>query len=456
MDDLRMSLRHIAVKRGESTLAILGTAIAVAVLSSTVSLIGSYDAAFERYARQPQARQVSVEGNRGVRGEGGAAVRLDASAQQEISLSLADAATALAENEQLSVAYLERFVRFTTANVARFGLGGGPGGGPGGGAVVVDTAAAATAATAEAAAAAETADVPLLDEVQGYMISASYFDAYELKAARGYLFDDRDVSAGNAVAVVGSALAGKIFADGEALGKRIRLNGTVYSIGAVLEPYAYGSEGLSASFDELVFVPTRTATRGGPGGGFFGGANSLNFAVKAGGDASAAARGLEATFSRLYGAESVIVRTQISRQKREIERRQRILALLATLAAAVGVAAAVNVFNLMTGRVSRRARSIAIQRSLGAASVRVFRQTLLESGLLAAAGAALGSAFSPLIARFLGSILEASEQNAIELSLRWDLVALTAALSVLAAFLFAAPPAANAAGTVIVDALRDE
>ena len=368
-------------------------------------------------------------------------------------MSLADAATALAENEQLSVAYLERFVRFTTANVARFGLGGGPGGGPGGGAVVVDTAA---AATAEAAAAAETADVPLLDEVQGYMISASYFDAYELKAARGYLFDDRDVSAGNAVAVVGSALAGKIFADGEALGKRIRLNGTVYSIGAVLEPYAYGSEGLSASFDELVFVPTRTATRGGPGGGFFGGANSLNFAVKAGGDASAAARGLEATFSRLYGAESVIVRTQISRQKREIERRQRILALLATLAAAVGVAAAVNVFNLMTGRVSRRARSIAIQRSLGAASVRVFRQTLLESGLLAAAGAALGSAFSPLIARFLGSILEASEQNAIELSLRWDLVALTAALSVLAAFLFAAPPAANAAGTVIVDALRDE
>ena len=453
MDDLRMSLRHIAVKRGESTLAILGTAIAVAVLSSTVSLIGSYDAAFERYARQPQARQVSVEGNRGVRGEGGAAVRLDASAQQEISLSLADAATALAENEQLSVAYLERFVRFTTANVARFGLGGGPGGGPGGGAVVVDTAA---AATAEAAAAAETADVPLLDEVQGYMISASYFDAYELKAARGYLFDDRDVSAGNAVAVVGSALAGKIFADGEALGKRIRLNGTVYSIGAVLEPYAYGSEGLSASFDELVFVPTRTATRGGPGGGFFGGANSLNFAVKAGGDASAAARGLEATFSRLYGAESVIVRTQISRQKREIERRQRILALLATLAAAVGVAAAVNVFNLMTGRVSRRARSIAIQRSLGAASVRVFRQTLLESGLLAAAGAALGSAFAPLIARFLGSILEASEQKAIELSLRWDLVALTAALSVLAAFLFAAPPAANAAGTVIVDALRDE
>jgi len=129
---------------------------------------------------------------------------------------------------------------------------------------------------------------------------------------------------------------------------------------------------------------------------------------------------------------------------------------LATLAAAVGVAAAVNVFNLMTGRVSRRARSIAIQRSLGAASIRVFRQTLLESGLLAAAGAALGSAFAPLIARFLGSILEASEQKAIELSLRWDLVALTAALSVLAAFLFAAPPAANAAGTVIVDALRDE
>jgi putative ABC transport system permease protein len=539
MNDLWMSLRFIVSKRGESALAVLGTALAVAVLAATVSLIGAYDAVFARYAAQPQARQITVENAYRTLGEGEAATRVDATAERNVRLSLTDAAGALAENPDLAASYLANYQRFTTAKITAFGgLGGreglaaavvqGAGGGvtttvtaaggaaasatdgpvnvmvfadggmppdgafppdgfPPDAAVAPDAAASAAAGAAGAAgnggvraanaqgrnfdfeamraaaqaaadaANAEITDEPLLEEIQGIMASPSYFDAYELKLDRGTLFDDRDVSNATAIAVVGAGLEKKLFADGTALDKKIRLNGTVYRIAGVLKPYAYSSEGLPSSFDDLIFVPTRN-NRGGPGGGFFGSADSLQFAVKASGDAAAAARNLEASFAKLYGEGKVTAVAQIERIRSELDKRRRILSLLATLAAAVGVAAAVNIFNLMTGRVSRRAASIAIQRSLGASALRVFRQTLIESGLLAFAGALIGAAAAPLVAGALGGLLEGSGAGSqtIELALRWDLVALTAAAAVLAAFVFAAPPAANAAGTMIVDALRDE
>jgi len=300
-------------------------------------------------------------------------------------------------------------------------------------------------------------DEPLLEEIQGYMVSPTYFTAYELEAAEGALFDDRDLASGSNLAVVGSALARDLYADGNALGKRIRLNGSIYTIGAVLKPYAYSSEGLSVSLDDLVYIPTVTSSRGGAGGAmFFGGADELSFAVSPDADVAAAARGLEASLNRVYGDGAVTALTELERIRTEIDKRKRILSLLAVLASAVGLAAAVNIFNLMTGRVSRRARSIAIQRSLGAGALRVFRQTILESLVLGLAGALAGALLSLLLSGILGGLLESGGGQSIALSFRADLVALVALLSVAAAALFAALPAADAAGTVIVDALRDE
>ncbi len=173
-------------------------------------------------------------------------------------------------------------------------------------------------------------------------------------------------------------------------------------------------------------------------------------------DVGAAARGLEASLNRVYGEGAVTALTELERIRAEIDKRKRILSLLVVLASAVALAAAVNIFNLMTRRVSRRARSIAIQRSLGASALRVFRQTIMESLLLGLAGALVGSFLSPVLSRLLGGLLENGGDGSIALAFRGDLVALVALLSVVAAAFFAAMPAADAAGTVIVDALRDE
>ncbi|HON14540.1 MAG TPA: ABC transporter permease, partial [Treponema sp.] len=307
----------------------------------------------------------------------------------------------------------------------------------------------------------QVVDTPLLEQVQGYMASASFFTAYELQAKEGILFDDRDVTQGNAVAVVGSELAKKLYSDQRILNKKIRLNGRIYTIIGVLAPYAYSTEGLPVSFDELIFVPTREGiARSGAAGGanatFFGRVGELSFTAKKGADLAKVAQGLEASFARLYGENKVVAQTQISQVKKDLDKRLKILSLLALLASAVGVAAAINIFNLMIGRVSRRTRSIAIQRSLGATSRSMLIQTLMETFILAAIGAFIGFVLSFPLEGVLQSILEKSQLQGMVLPQRFDLALGVSLLAILVAGLFAVPAALAAANTDIVDALREE
>jgi len=315
------------------------------------------------------------------------------------------------------------------------------------------------------------------------MVSPSFFTAMGIKAARGLLFDDRDTEAGSQSVVLGATLAKNIFAptpgpssaegptgtanataqggpSGAAdpvLGKRVRLNGVVYRVSAVLEPYP-SEEGLSISYDEMAFVPNRTLTARTAGGQILvtGQADSISFAAREGADLARAMTSLEAAFVRRYGEGSVRVSARIVDLKRDADRRTKILFLLAILAAASGIAAAVNMYNLMSGRVARRSRDIAIQRAIGASSSRIARQTLLESGIVSGLGALIGALASFPVASALGALVSSGGGGTIHVGARPDIVAATAAGAAVAALLFSLPPAISAGATNIVDALRDE
>ncbi len=515
-----LSWRQIRIHWVDSLLAVLGIALATAILAAVISLIGSYNTVFDRFTQQPQARQITVRGVFQAMGSGEAAVRVDAASSEPVRFNLQDVPKILEDNPDIVASYQARYMRFTTTSVAGGGFFGGAGPGAGTGAALFagaassGTAPGGTSAGGAMAAASSTAqasrtsptqasgassgqaggpgsagagqaggpgpggdfgppeimgfaqettsqavDTPLLEQVQGYMASASFFTAYELTAKEGILFDDRDVSQGNAVAVVGSELAKKLYADQQVLNKKIRLNGRIYTIVGVLAPYAYSTEGLAASFDELVFVPTREGiarTGAGANATFFGRVGELSFTARKGADLAAAARKLEASFTRIYGEDKAVAQTQISQIKKDLDKRLKILSLLALMASAVGVAAAINIFNLMIGRVSRRTRSIAIQRSLGATSKSMLGQTLIETLLLGASGAVLGFAASFPLASTLQGILEKSQLRGMVLPQRLDLALGVSVLAVIVACIFAIPAALAAANTDIVDALREE
>lgn len=483
MDKLTLSWRQIRIHWGDSLLAVLGIALATAILAAVISLIGSYNSVFDRFTQQPQARQITVRGQFKAMGSGEAAVRIDAAASEPVRFNLQDVPKIMEDNPDVIASYQARYMRFTTTAMGgggAFVFGGGTAGGgaASGGAGQRTVAQAATPIPGGGSGPGEgfgppemigfgtegttqVVDTPLLEQVQGYMASASFFTAYELQAKEGILFDDRDVTQGNAVAVVGSELAKKLYSDQRVLNKKIRLNGRIYTIIGVLAPYAYSTEGLPVSFDELIFVPTREGiARSGASGGanatFFGRVGELSFTAKKGADLAKVAQGLEASFARLYGENKAVAQTQISQVKKDLDKRLKILSLLALLASAVGVAAAINIFNLMIGRVSRRTRSIAIQRSLGATSRSMLIQTLMETLILAAIGAFIGFVLSFPLEGVLQSILEKSQLQGMVLPQRFDLALGVSLLAILVAGLFAVPAALAAANTDIVDALREE
>lgn len=439
MDKLMVSWRRIGIHWVDSLLAVLGIALATAILAAVISLIGSYNTVFDRFTQQPQARQITVRGAFQAMGAGEAAVRIDTMASEPVWFNLQDVPKILEDNPDIVASYQARYMRFTTTAMRQ----GGP----------PDMAGLAEESVTQAV------DTPLLEQVQGYMASASFFTAYELKAQEGILFDDRDVTQGNAVAVLGSELAKKLYSDKEVLNKRIRLNGRIYTIVGVLAPYAYGTEGLPVSFDELVFVPTREGlarTGANANATFFGRVRELSFTARKDADLARVARSLEASFARLYGEGKAVAQTQISQVKQDLDKRLKILSLLSLLASAVGVAAAINIFNLMIGRVSRRTRSIAIERSLGATSRGILVQTLIETLLLGAMGSLIGFIFSFPLAGALQGILENSQLSGMVLPQRLDLALGVSVLAMIIACLFAVPAALQAANTDIVDALREE
>lgn len=511
MDKLKLSWRQIRIHWGDSLLAVLGIALATAILAGVISLIGSYNTVFDRFTQQPQARQITVRSVFQAMGSGEAAVRIDAAASEPVRFNLQDVPRILEDNPDVIASYQARYIRFTTTAISGGGsFFGGPVGSASGAAGFAGSAAgtasgAGTRASASTGAApratpgtasgarsgqatgqvagpgpgmeggfgppemmgmnqdvtTQVVDTPLLEQVQGYMASASFFTAYELKAQEGILFDDRDVTQGNAVAVVGSELAKKLYSDKQILNKKIRLNGRIYTIVGILAPYAYSTEGLPVSFDELIFVPTREGVaRAGAGSGanatFFGRVGELSFTARKGADLAAVARSLEASFAKLYGENKAVAVTQISQIKKDLDKRLKILSLLALMASAVGIAAAINIFNLMIGRVSRRTRSIAIQRSLGATSRSMLEQTLLETLILGAIGSLIGFILSFPLAGVLQNILEKSQLRGMALPQRLDLALGVSVMAIMVALLFAVPAALAAANTDIVDALREE
>ena len=133
------------------------------------------------------------------------------------------------------------------------------------------------------------------------------------------------------------------------------------------------------------------------------------------------------------------------------------LIVLMSMVGLVLLIACANVANLMLARTTARQKEIALRLALGAGRTRIVRQHLVESSLLAMAGAVLGL----LLATWTGGLLLASlpgDQASSNLSadpdLRVTLFAL--ALGMLTAVIFGVAPALAATRATVTSALKEE
>ena len=296
------------------------------------------------------------------------------------------------------------------------------------------------------------------EKISGAMVTGGFFNAYSLQAKYGDVFSDAGGNTGVPGVVLGAAVAGNLYAGvtdpSRLIGKKLILNNTPYDIIGILAEDVWNSAQRNITFNEMVFVPTFDMRAGGMRRIHY---RNVTYTARKTATPAQAAIQLENYFNSIYGQGAVVAEANLDRFSREVTKRQRILTLMTMLSAACALTAAINLFNLMTSRVVRRRRPIAIMRAIGARSTNVFAQIIVEAAIIGTVGTLGGMVLSPVVVRILSTILDSSASNRnIPVSVRLPVLVAVGFGALCISLLFAVIPARNGSKLVITDALRSE
>lgn len=109
--------------------------------------------------------------------------------------------------------------------------------------------------------------------------------------------------------------------------------------------------------------------------------------------------------------------------------------------------ACTNVANLMLVRAGERDREVALRRALGAGRVRILRQLITETGVLALAGGAVGLLLGWLGVRWMAGLASVGIEGATDLALDHRVVLFTCGAAALSGLLFGVVPALRTAAS---------
>jgi putative ABC transport system permease protein len=221
-----------------------------------------------------------------------------------------------------------------------------------------------------------------------------YAETTRLALARGRFLADLDGPARARVAVLGAVAAWRLFPLAEPLGQRFRMGPEWYTVVGVLHERASPrSRGLSLRVRDLntsVLVPL-PALRADSA------ADEIVVRLADGERVVSASEVARALVLRHVRAEpEVTVPREILRQRL---RAQRVFDVVTGAIAAIGLlVGGIGIMNVMLAAVAERTREVGVRRVSGATRRDVAAQFLLESSLLTAVGAALGTGLGILAA----------------------------------------------------------
>ena len=133
-----------------------------------------------------------------------------------------------------------------------------------------------------------------------------------------------------------------------------------------------------------------------------------------------------------------------------------LMAVLMIVVGLVLLVACANVANLLLARATGRQKEIAIRLAIGAGRRQLVRQLLIESFLLALAGAAAGFLLAAVAARAISSFkLPLPFPIAFDFNVNWRVALFTLGLSVITALVFGLVPALRASRPDLVGSLKD-
>jgi predicted permease len=129
--------------------------------------------------------------------------------------------------------------------------------------------------------------------------------------------------------------------------------------------------------------------------------------------------------------------------------------ILMAVAAGVLVIVCANLASLMLARATARDREIAVRLAIGASRVRIVRQLMAESLLLAAAGAVVGALVARAFSGYLVSFMSTDASRLFfDLGIDWRVLAFTCGVAAVACMLFGLTPAMRATRQTARAAIR--
>lgn len=296
--------------------------------------------------------------------------------------------------------------------------------------------------------------------VKALRVSRDYFKVFGVLPVAGRTFSPaEDLPNGPRVAVISNGVLQARFAgDANVLGQSILLNGAPYTIVGILP------KGFQPDPEADVWIPLQADPNSTNHGNYLSVAGRLKPAVSV----AAAQAQMKIVGDQFRKANPKWMDTEESvavvpmRDAATGEVRTALLVLFGAVALVLLIACA-NVANLLLARAAGRQRELAIRSAMGADRLRVVRQLLTESVLLAGCGGLLGLAVGVagvrglllLVPGDIPRITDASGAAMVVPSLDWRVTAFTLALSLLTGLLFGLFPALHTSKPDLVTTLKE-